>query len=69
LSLAIRLLLPPFLIGDTPSIAQEIIVPVFATTDATIMHFDGTNRAFHLIVGPGKSFDVVTLDEPWPQMR
>jgi hypothetical protein len=67
--LALRLLLPPCLRGDTASIASERSVPVFATTDPAILHVDGTNRAFHLIMGARTSLDVVPLDEPWPQMR
>ena len=63
------MLVLPFVIGDTPAIAKEIAIPVFAPTDAAVVHLDRTIRAFHIIVGARKSSKVVTLNKPWPQMR
>src|ERR1700730_6339338 len=61
-SLSVNLLMPPFLVGNTPAIAQEIGTPVFPSTDAPIVHFDGPDRAFHVVIGSGKACHVVTLD-------
>ena len=64
--LSIRLLMPPFLVNDTPAVTQQIAVPTFASTDATIVHFDGTNRSLHIVVGAWKPHKVVTLHQPRP---
>jgi hypothetical protein len=68
-SRAIRLLLPPFVIGNTSARAQYLAVPVLSGTSAAIVHFDGTDRSLQVIVGAWKSFPVVALNQSWSQMR
>jgi len=45
------------------AIAQEIAIPVFATTDAPVAGFDGVNEAFHVVIGPRLVRQVVTADQ------
>src|SRR5581483_5709992 len=66
--LSVRLLMPPFLIGNTSAIPEEIAIPVFASTDAAVVHFNGANRPLHVVVGARKAGKVVTLDQSGSQM-
>src|SRR6266851_3210638 len=68
LPLTLSLLSPPFVVGDPASIAQQIGIPILASTDAPIAGFDGTDVALHLIVGARKPGDIVAVDEMRPQM-
>ena len=45
------------------------MVPVFATADATILHLDRQNHAFHLIIGTREVGEIVTVHEPRAHMR
>jgi len=60
--------MPPSLIRDTSAIAEYIAVPAFASTDATILHFDGSDRAFHVVIGAREVCQIMPLDSSWPQM-
>ena len=42
-----------FIEGGSPPIAQQIGIPVLASTDAAIARFYGPNEAFQIIVGSG----------------
>jgi hypothetical protein len=42
------ILLPPSGVGYTAPVAQQIRVPVLATTDAAILRFEAANAALHL---------------------
>lgn len=44
----------------TAPIAQQVVVPVLASTDATIARFERANVAFQIIVGAGKIRPIVT---------
>src|SRR5260370_21057511 len=56
-------LLPPFVVHHRTHVAQQIGVPVLATTDAAIQCLDAANAALHVVVGAGKVFAVVTLHQ------
>jgi hypothetical protein len=40
-------------------VAQQIRVPVLATTNATILRLEAANAAFHLIVRAGKALSAI----------
>jgi transposase len=58
-----RILLPPGRVGDRASVAQQIGVPVLATTDAAILRLEAANAALHVVVGTGKVLPVVALHQ------
>src|SRR2546428_693251 len=57
------ILLPPLVVGDRAPVAQEIGVPVLATTDASIARLEAANTAFHLVVGAREVFAVIALHQ------
>src|SRR5260370_8106647 len=57
------ILLPPDRVGHTASIAQQIGVPVLATTHAAILRLEPANAALHVVVGAGKVLPVVALHQ------
>src|SRR6266550_1505504 len=63
-----RILLPPSGIRHVAPVAQQIGVPVLATTDAAILRLEPANAAFHLVVGAGKVLAVVALHQIGPQV-
>src|SRR5271157_2272456 len=58
-----RILLPPGGVGDAAPVAQQIGVPVLATTDAARLRLQAADAALHLIVGTGKVLAVVALHQ------
>src|SRR5258706_14006780 len=48
------ILLPPLVIGDRASVAQQIGIPVLAATDTTVARLEPTDTAFHVIIGAGE---------------
>src|SRR5260370_3316361 len=56
-------LLPPFVVHHRTHVAQQIGVPVLATTDAAIQCLDAANAALHVVVGAGKVLAVVALHQ------
>ena len=50
--------------GHITAIAQQIVIPVVASTDAPIARFDSANEALQLIVGTRQVLDIVALDQP-----
>src|SRR6266568_611648 len=58
-----RILLPPVVIRHAAPIAQQIVIPVLAATDASIARLEAANAAFHLVVGARERFPIVALDE------
>src|SRR5258708_16929948 len=69
LPLTLSLLSPPFVVGDPASIAQQIGIPILASTDAPITSLDGTDVALHLIVGAWKLGHIVAVDQVRSQVR
>src|SRR5258708_16866840 len=57
------ILLPPFVVHHRTPVAQQIGVPVLATTDAAIQCLDAANAALHVVVGAGK---VLAVRPPHP---
>src|SRR5947208_17170462 len=58
-----RILLPPGRIRHGAPVAQQIRVPVLATTDAAILRLESPNAAFHLVVRARKVLPVVALHQ------
>src|SRR5258708_18291599 len=63
------MLSPPFVVCDPSSIAQQIAIPILASTDASIARLDGTDVALHFIVGAWKLGYTVATDQVCPQVR
>lgn len=59
---SLLLLVPPFLIRDATAITEKVGAPILPPTDTPVMHFDGPNGAFPVVVSPGKACHVVTLN-------
>src|SRR5260370_37012298 len=57
------ILLPPDRVGHTASIAQQIGVPVLATTHPAILRLETANAALHVVIGAGKVLPVVALHQ------
>src|SRR5437763_1285263 len=57
------ILLPPGRIGDTAPVAQQIGVPVLATTHTAILRLEPANTALHGAVGARKVLPVVALHQ------
>lgn len=62
------ILFPPLVIGNRAPIAQQIAVPVLATTDAALARLEPADAAFHLIVGAREALPVVALHQVRPQV-
>src|SRR5260370_12530487 len=58
-----RILLPPGRVGHTAPVAQQIGIPVLATTHAAILRLEPANAALHVVVGAGKVLPVVALHQ------
>src|SRR5216684_849643 len=58
-----RILLPPGRVGHTAPVAQQIGIPVLATTHAAILRLEPANAALHVVLGAGKVLPVVALHQ------
>ena len=63
-----RILLPPGCVGHTAPIAQQIGIPVLATTDTAILRLEAANAALHLVIGTRERLAVVALHQLRPQV-
>ena len=58
-----RIFAPPLVESYAPSVFNEIGIPVLPPTNPSISRFQFSNTSFRLIVGSGKLFAIITLDQ------
>src|ERR687886_617827 len=57
-----------FVVGDSPTITQQIAVPVFAPTYAAVTRLDRSNTTLHIIIRAWEVVEIVAVDQVFPQM-